>query len=66
MVRRLSLPRRMRDRMRLMFAAQRRLERGQHQQLRRRELYDDAIALYEARLRAEHRPLPDWLRHERN
>ena len=66
MVRRLSLPRRMRDRMRLMFAAQRRLERGQHQHLRRRELYDDAVALFEARLRAEGRPLPDWLRQERD
>jgi hypothetical protein len=66
MVRRLSLPRRMRDRMRLMFAAQRRLERGQHQQLRKRELYDDAVALFEARLRAEGRPLPDWMRPTRN
>jgi poly(A) polymerase len=61
MVTRLSLPRRMRDRMRLVFAAQRRLERNQHGNLRRREFFDDAALLLEIRLRAARRPLPGWL-----
>jgi poly(A) polymerase len=61
MVRRLSLPRRMRDRMRLIFAAQRRLERGQVMPLRRRDFFEDAVALFELRVRAEGRELPGWL-----
>ena len=61
MVTRLSLPRRMRDRMRLIFAAQRRLERNQHGSLRRREFFEDAALLLEIRLRAARKPLPGWL-----
>lgn len=66
MVTRLSLPRRMRDRMRLVFAAQRRLERGQFGNLRRREFFDDAALLFEIRLRATKKPLPGWLENLRN
>jgi len=61
MVARLALPRRMRDRMRLIFAAQRRLERGGVAALRKREFFADAAALLEVRCRSEGRPLPDWL-----
>ncbi len=61
MVGRVPLPRRMRDRMRLVLAAQRRLERGQIGNLRRRELFPDAAALCELRLRAESRTIPAWL-----
>jgi len=55
---RLSLPRRMRDRMRLIFAAQRRLARGQRSGLRGREFYADACDLYEIRMHSEAKPLP--------
>ena len=65
MVGRLSLPRRMRDRMRLVFAAQRRLERGQIAPLRKRDLWQDAAALFEVQCRAEGRKLPDWLHEKR-
>ena len=65
MVGRLSLPRRMRDRMRLVFAAQRRLERGQIAPLRKRDLWQDAAALYEIQCRAQGRKLPDWLHEKR-
>jgi poly(A) polymerase len=65
MVGRLSLPRRMRDRMRLVFAAQRRLERGQIGPLRKRDLWQDAAALYEIQCRAQGRKLPDWLHEKR-
>lgn len=58
MVLRLSLPRRMRDRMRLIFAAQRRLERGQVGPLRRRDFFDEALALLELRCTAEGRSVP--------
>jgi poly(A) polymerase len=61
MVGRLPLPRRMRDRMRLILAAQRRLERGQIGTLRKRELFPDAANLLELRLRSEGQPVPDWL-----
>lgn len=61
MVARLALPRRMRDRMRLIFAAQRRLERGGVSQLRKREFFADAAALLEVRFLSEGRPLPGWL-----
>lgn len=61
MVARLSLPRRMRDRMRLIFAAQRRLERGGFGALRRREFFDDAATLLEIRCMSEGLPLPAWL-----
>ncbi|MDH5672271.1 MAG: polynucleotide adenylyltransferase PcnB [Myxococcales bacterium] len=58
MVERLSLPRRMRDRMRLIFAAQRRLDRGAIGTLRKRDFFDDAAALCAIRCRSEGRPLP--------
>jgi poly(A) polymerase len=61
MVARLSLPRRMRDRMHLIFAAQRRLERGGAGALRKREFFADAAALLEVRCMSEGRLLPDWL-----
>lgn len=61
---RLSVPRRMRDRIRMIFAAQRRLGRGHAAGLRGREFYADACDLYEIRLRAEGKPVPSGLRDE--
>lgn len=58
MTTRLSLPRRMRDRLRLVFAAQRRLARGHHTGLVNRDFYDDACDLFEIRLRAAGQELP--------
>ncbi len=55
---RLSVPRRMRDRVRLIFAAQRRLARGQRSGLRGREFYGDATDLYEVRMLAEGKSVP--------
>jgi poly(A) polymerase len=59
---RLNLPRRTRDRIRIMLAAQRRLEAGKIANLRERDFFRDAALLLEVRLRSEGRPLPDWLR----
>ncbi len=59
---RLSLPRRMRDRLRLIFAAQRRLARGHNTGLHTRDFYDDACDLFELRLRAAGRQLPEGFR----
>jgi poly(A) polymerase len=59
---RLSLPRRMRDRVRLIFAAQRRLSRGQRSGLRGREFYADACDLYEIRMHSEGKTLPQGWR----
>jgi poly(A) polymerase len=61
---RLSVPRRMRDRLRLIFAAQRRLSRGHAAGVRGREFYADACDLYELRLRAAGEPVPAGLRHD--
>jgi poly(A) polymerase len=58
---RIALPRRMRDRMRLVFAAQRRLERGGESALRRREVFHDAASLFELCCLADGRELPAWL-----
>jgi poly(A) polymerase len=55
MVRRLTLPRRTRDRMRLIFAAQRRIEQGRTGGLSRREFFFDAVVLHELNSRAEGR-----------
>ncbi|HEX7478245.1 MAG TPA: polynucleotide adenylyltransferase PcnB [Polyangiales bacterium] len=60
---RLSLPRRMRDRLRLIFAAQRRLARGHNTGLHTRDFYDDACDLFEVRMRAAGRELPAGYRH---
>ncbi|MDD9946280.1 MAG: polynucleotide adenylyltransferase PcnB [Myxococcales bacterium] len=58
---RLAVPRRMRDRIRLILAGQRRMDRGRHSGMRRREFFLDAAALFEVRLSAEGREAPDWL-----
>lgn len=58
---RLALPRRIRDRIRVIFAAQKRLERGRHSAIRRRDFFYDAAALYELRLSAAGREAPNWL-----
>ena len=58
---RLSVPRRSRDRMRMIFAAQRRFDRNQHSRLRSREYFADAAALFEMRCLSMDRPLPQWL-----
>lgn len=55
---RLSLPRRLRDRLRLIFAAQRRLARGHNVGLHTRDFYEDACDLFEVRMRAAGKPLP--------
>jgi poly(A) polymerase len=65
MVTRIALPRRVRDGVRWVLAAQRRLDRGQIGTLRKRELFADAAALVEVACRAEGRPLPRWLEEER-
>jgi poly(A) polymerase len=59
---RLAVPRRMRDRIRMIFAAQRRLDRGHSSGLRGRDFYVDACDLFEVRLRAQGKPLPKGLR----
>jgi len=61
---RLSVPRRMRDRIRMIFAAQRRLDRKHAGGLRGREFYADACDLFELRLRSEGKPVPQGLREE--
>jgi poly(A) polymerase len=61
---RLAVPRRMRDRIRMIFAAQRRFGRGNMAGLRSREFYGDAVDLYEIRLRSEGKPPPTGLRDE--
>lgn len=60
MATRLALPRRIRDRMRLVFAAQRRLDRGQLSGLDRREVWGDCLRLFVIRCIASGRPLPEW------
>jgi poly(A) polymerase len=59
---RLSVPRRMRDRIRLIFAAQRRFARGHAGGIRGRDFYAEACDLCEIRLRAEGKPIPPGLR----
>jgi len=61
---RLAVPRRMRDRIRMIFAAQRRLDRKHTGGLRGREFYADACDLFELRLRSEGKPVPQGLREE--
>jgi poly(A) polymerase len=61
---RLAVPRRMRDRIRMIFAAQRRLDRGHASGLRGREFYSDACDLFEVRMRAAGKPVPPGLREE--
>jgi poly(A) polymerase len=65
MVTRIALPRRVRDGVRWILAAQRRLDRGQLGTLRKRELFEDASALLEVSCLADGRPLPSWLEEER-
>jgi poly(A) polymerase len=57
---RLALPRRQRDRMRLVAIAQRRFERGKASTLARREFFADAAMLYELECRARGREVPEW------
>ena len=58
------MPRRMRDRIRMIFAAQRRLDRKHGAGRSGREFYADACDLYELRLRAEGKPIPTGLRED--
>ncbi len=58
---RLSVPRRMRERMRLLTLAQRRLRMGKLGGLRRRDYFQEAVALYALDLHARGEPAPDWL-----
>lgn len=58
---RLPIPRRTRDRLRLVFAAQRRIDRGRTSGMRTKQFFLDAVALYECRLRASGEELPEWV-----
>ena len=57
---RLSLPRRLKDRVRLLVMAQRRLRAGRIRSIARREYFSDAAALYALDQRARGLAIPDW------
>ncbi|HEX2677910.1 MAG TPA: polynucleotide adenylyltransferase PcnB [Polyangiales bacterium] len=65
MTTRLSLPRRMRDKLRLVFAAQRRLAKGQGSGIAHRDFYADACDLFEIRMKARGAKLPEGFREPR-
>ncbi len=58
---RLSVPRRMRERMRLLLLAQRRLQSGRIGTLRRRDYFEDAVVLRALQLHARGEPPPAWM-----
>lgn len=59
---RLSLPRRLKDRIRLLAMAQRRLRTGKIQSIARREYFADAATLYALDCKARGEEPPDWAR----
>ncbi|KPK14793.1 MAG: hypothetical protein AMJ62_11735 [Myxococcales bacterium SG8_38] len=59
---RLSLPRRLKDRIRLLVMAQRRLRTGKIQSIARREYFADAATLYALDCKARGEEPPDWAR----
>ncbi|MCC6873488.1 MAG: polynucleotide adenylyltransferase PcnB [Sandaracinaceae bacterium] len=61
LVHRLTLPRRMKERMRLIVAAQGRLRSGKLGTLPRREHFEDAATLYAIECEARGERSPDWL-----
>ncbi len=58
---RLSVPRRIREQMRSLVWAQRRLRAGRLGALRRRDHFRDAVVLFSVDLYARAEPVPDWL-----
>lgn len=61
LVRRLSVPRRLRDRIRMIVATERRLAEGKFSNLVRRDFFDDAATALAIELEARGEPLPKWL-----
>jgi poly(A) polymerase len=59
---RLSLPRRLKDRIRLLAMAQRRLRTGKIQSIARREYFADAATLFALDCKAHGREAPEWAR----
>ena len=59
---RLSLPRRLKDRIRLLTMAQRRLRTGKIQSIARREYFADAATLFALDCNARGEETPDWAR----
>ncbi|MFZ1865783.1 MAG: polynucleotide adenylyltransferase PcnB [Polyangiales bacterium] len=59
---RLSLPRRLKDRIRLLTMAQRRLRTGKIQSIARREYFADAATLFALDCKARGEETPDWAR----
>ena len=57
---RLALPRRIKDRIRLMVTSQRRLRSGKVGSLTRREFFPDAATLFAIDLEAQGQEIPDW------
>jgi len=58
---RLAMPRRLRDRMRVIYTCQRRLRLGRLGSLPRREFFPDAAALFAVDAVAQDKALPDWV-----
>lgn len=61
---RLGLPRRLKDRVRVIAASQKRLREGKVGSLARREFFRDAASLFEIDSRASGKALPEWLSDE--
>jgi poly(A) polymerase len=57
---RLAVPRRMKDRIRLITLAQRRLRTSKMKRIRHTEFFADAMMLFELQARAEGRDVPVW------
>jgi poly(A) polymerase len=57
---RLAVPRRMKDRIRLIGLAQKRLRSSKLKRIRHTEFFADAMTLYELQCRAEGREIPEW------
>lgn len=57
----LSVPRRIKDRVRLLIIAQRKLRRGRFGGMNRREYFRDSATLHAIECYAKGKPLPDWM-----
>lgn len=60
---RLAIPRRMRDRMRLVMLAQRRLRTGRHASVMRRDFFPEAALLFSVDRVGRGESVPDWATH---
>jgi len=63
---RFAVPRRLKDRLRAVVVAQRRLARGRLGSLPRRDFFADAATLYAIDLESRGVPLPEWARNPEN